>query len=135
MNKLLFDCPSLEHTIGASSLLDFGLAFLTNICTFNQDSSFIFSALLEITLPSSGGWSSLSCGLIKPSARLDVHDIKIQPSLLATKNVTSVIHLVSGCIIYKLQDPKILTFLLVYVSNSKSLGAILAQSGSLNKYL
>ena len=50
------------------------------------------------------------------------------------QNVTSVIHLVSGCIIYKLQDPKILT-LLVYVPNCKSLGALLAQSGSLNKCL
>ena len=37
--------------------------------------------------------------------------------------------------IYKFQDPIILTFLLVYVPNCKSLGAILAQSESLNKYL
>ena len=95
------------------------------------------SALLDITFlfPSGAGWSNFSCGLIKPNARLIVHEIKILPSLLATKNGISSIHLISGCTIYKLQDPIILTFLLVYVPNCKSLGAILAQSGSLNRYL
>ena len=54
---------------------------------------------------------------------------------MATKNGISSIHPVSGCIIYKLQDPIILTFFLAYVPNCKSLGAILAESRSLNRYL
>ena len=53
---------------------------------------------------------------------------------MATKNGISSIHLVSGCMTYRLQDLIILTFLLVYVPNCKSLGTILAQSGSLNRY-
>ena len=56
--------------------------------------------------------------------------------LLATKNgISLILHLISGCMIYKLQDPIILTLLLVYVPNCKSLGATLAQSASLNRYL
>ena len=55
--------------------------------------------------------------------------------LCCHKNDISSIHLLSGCMIYNLQDSIILTFLLVYVPNCKSLGAILAQSESLNKYL
>ena len=98
---------------------------------------FILSTLLYITFlfPSWGGWSYFSGGLIKPNARLAVQETKILPSLLATNNGISSVHLLSGCIIYKLQDPIILAFLLVYIPNCKSLGTILAQSGFLNKYL
>ena len=106
-----------------------------HISTFVVLTFLIFSALLYIAFlfPSGGGWFNFLCGLIKPNRRLVVHEIKILPSLLTTKNGISSIHLVSGCMIYKLQDPIILGFLFVYVPNCKSLGAILAQSASLKK--
>ena len=98
---------------------------------------FVSTAVYNIIFlfPSGGGWSNFSSGFIKPNARLVAHEIKILPSLLTTKNGISSIHLLSGCITYKLQDPMIFTFLLVCVPKHKSLGAILVQSGSLNRYL
>ena len=73
--------------------------------------------------------------LSRPNARLVAHEIKILPSLLVTKNGISSLHHISRCTTYKLQYPIIFTFLLVYVPNCKSFGAILAQSGPLNRYL